>query len=75
MVREAAEVRSLSHMTSAEFRRLIVEGDHGTQQDVADILGVHRLTIGRWLNERLPISKAYAALIRERLGKPTRKQK
>ena len=50
-------------MTPKQFRELI-DASGLTQQQVADRLGVSRNTVVRWLMGKVPISRAFANLIR-----------
>lgn len=53
-------------MTKDELRDAMAKAGHkpGT---LAELLDVHRNTVSRWLNGRVPIHAGAAALIREKL--------
>ncbi len=52
-------------MTPDELRALMARADDITQKALAQALGVHKMTVWRWLNGRTPIDAANAALIRQ----------
>jgi transcriptional regulator with XRE-family HTH domain len=53
-------------MKGSDFRRLIEAADLDTKQ-VAELLGVGRSTVYRWLNDETPISPGNVLLIRSRI--------
>ena len=58
--------RQLAAMTRDEFRTLL-EVSGLTQAGAAEVLGVNRATVLRWLDGYTPISAGKAALVRERI--------
>ncbi len=54
-------------MTPDELRALMEREGVARQEDLALIVGVHRITVNRWLKGRTPISEALALLIRDKL--------
>lgn len=66
--------RSEAAMKPDDLRALIDAGGYTSHSVVAELLGVHRMTVSRWLAGKVVINAAAAALIRERLG-ATKKKK
>lgn len=60
-------------MTPDDLQKLIEAGGYSSHSKVAASLGVHRMTVSRWLAGKVVINPAAAALIRERLGPKPKK--
>lgn len=56
-------------MTPDKLRAMMRRAGVTSQRELAKVLGVHHMTVYRWMAGRTPISAAPAALIREHLGK------
>lgn len=64
--------RSTPAMSPDELRRLIDARGYTSHGAVAKVLGVHRMTVSRWLAGKVVINAPAAALIRERLSNPNK---
>ena len=67
--------RSEKAMEPDELRRLMASSGRTTMLLAAETLGVHRMTVSRWLSGKIVINAAAAALIRERLAETKPKKK
>lgn len=54
-------------MTPDELRKLMERAGVARQEDLAVIVGKHRITVNRWLTGKTPIGEALALLIRDKL--------
>ncbi len=52
-------------MTPAQLRDLMTQAGIASQRELADLAGVHRVTLCRWASGVKPIPNYYAALFRE----------
>lgn len=58
-------------MTPTQLRALMSAAGIATQVQLAERVGVHKVTVTRWMTGRTPIGPASAALIREKLAART----